>query len=73
LPGNKKFTIVAHNNSDENIYVQKIRLNGQDQMRSYITYREIMQGGTLEFFMGNQPNYEFGKAPENRPLEVLVR
>jgi len=69
LPGNKKFTIVAHNNSKENIYVQKLRLNGKDLMRSYITYQEIMQGGKLEFFMGSEPNYEFGKAPGNRPLE----
>jgi predicted alpha-1,2-mannosidase len=72
LPDNKKFSIVAHNNSNENIYVQKLRLNGSDIMRSYITYREIMQGGVLEFFMGKEPNYEFGKTPENRPLEVLA-
>jgi predicted alpha-1,2-mannosidase len=73
LPDNKKFTIIAHHNSSENIYVQKIRLNGKDLMRSYITYPEIMQGGKLEFFMGNEPNYEFGRAIENRPPEVLVR
>jgi predicted alpha-1,2-mannosidase len=73
LPGNKKFSVVAHNNSKENIYVQKIRLNGKDLMRSYITYREIMQGGKLEYFMGNEPDYNFGKSPENRPLEVLAQ
>jgi predicted alpha-1,2-mannosidase len=72
LPGNKKFSIIAHNNSSENIYVQKIRLNGKDVLRSYITYQEIMQGGSLEYFMVNEPGFEFGKAPENRPLEVLV-
>lgn len=73
LPDNKKFTIVAHNNNSENIYVQKIRLNGKDQMRSYITYPEIMQGGKLEFFMSSEPDYEFGRDHENRPPEVLVR
>jgi predicted alpha-1,2-mannosidase len=72
LPGNKKFSIVAHNNSSENIYVQKIRLNGKELLRSYLTYQEIMQGGSLEYFMVNEPSFEFGKAPENRPLEVLV-
>jgi putative alpha-1,2-mannosidase len=53
--------------------VQKIRLNGKDQMRSYITYPEIMQGGKLEFFMSSEPDYEFGRDHENRPPEVLVR
>jgi predicted alpha-1,2-mannosidase len=72
LPGNKKFSIVAHNNSSENIYVQKIRLNGKELLRSYITYKEIMQGGKLEYFMGKEPGFEFGKAPKNRPLEVLI-
>ncbi|TVQ06916.1 MAG: glycoside hydrolase family 92 protein, partial [Bacteroidetes bacterium] len=73
LPDDKKFSIVAHNNSKENIYVQKLRLNGKDLMRSWITYPEIMQGGKLEFFMGSEPNYEFGRTRENRPPEVLVQ
>ncbi len=67
----KTFTVVANNNSDKNIYIQSVKLNGADYNKSYIKYADIMKGGTLEFTMGDQPNKEFGKAPENRPKSAL--
>lgn len=48
----KKFTIVAHNNSEANIYIKKVRLNGKTYKKNYIDYADIVEGGTLEFFMG---------------------
>lgn len=71
LPEGKTFTMVAHNNSPENIYIQSARLNGNPLERTYITYDEIMTGGKLEFEMGPNPNKEFGAAPEARPIERL--
>ena len=67
LPGGKKFTVIARDLSDENFYIQSVRLNGADYEKSYITYEDIMAGATLEFTMGSEPNKEFGAAPENRP------
>lgn len=46
------FSIVAHNNSAENIYVKKVKLNGKAYKKTYIDYADILKGGTLEFFMG---------------------
>jgi predicted alpha-1,2-mannosidase len=71
LPGDKTFTMIAHNNSKENIYIQSATLNGDDLERSYITYKEIMNGGVLELTMGDTPNKQFGTVPENRPIEEL--
>jgi len=71
VEGDKTFTVIAENNSDENIYIQSAELNGQDISRSYITYNEIMQGGTLKLVMGDTPNKEFGAAREHRPIEEL--
>lgn len=51
----KTFTVVAKNNTPENIYVQSASLNGVVLDRTYVTYEEIMAGGTLEFVMGSQP------------------
>lgn len=51
LPGNKEFIIRAENNSPENIYVNKIILNGEGIERNYIRHDEIMQGGSLVFEM----------------------
>ncbi len=51
----KTFTIIAHNNSKENIYIQSIKLNGTKLDRYWITHSEIVNGGMLEFEMGNSP------------------
>lgn len=47
----KTFTIIAHNNSTKNVYVQQIKLNGRPYKKLYIDYKDIVSGGTLEFFM----------------------
>lgn len=71
LPGNKKFTLKALNNSSKNIYIQSAKLNGKPYTRSYITYKEIMQGGNLELVMGPQPNKQFGASPQDRPASKI--
>lgn len=57
--GGKKFNIIAHNNSDRNIYIQKVLLNGRPYPKSYIDFPEIVNGGTLEFYMGPEPSSTF--------------
>lgn len=47
----KTFTIIAHNNSAKNVYVHQIKLNGRPYKKLYIDYKDIVSGGTLEFFM----------------------
>ncbi len=59
----KTFEIVAENNSLQNKYVQSVSLNGKELTRSYITHKELMSGGKLEFKMGNQPNKKLRMAP----------
>ncbi len=49
-PG-KKFTIIAHNNSKENIYIKSIKLNGKPLDRFWISHEEIVNGGKLELEM----------------------
>jgi len=57
----EKFTIVAHNNSSSNLYIQKARLNGKEYDKCYLDFFDIAGGGTLELFMGDTPNKEWGK------------
>ena len=71
LPGNKEFTVQSFNSSDQNMYIQSVKLNGAIYTRSYITYKEIMNGGTLEFALGPEPNYQFGAAPDDRPKSEI--
>ena len=62
----KTFRVVAHNNSSENKYIQSAKLNGKPYTRSYIDFKDIVRGGTLEFVMGNKPS-PFGVKPSDRP------
>ena len=71
LPENKKFTIIAKENSDQNIYIQSVELNGKDYKYSYITHKDIVQGGELIFNMGPKPNKNFGKEKEFRPQSIV--
>jgi predicted alpha-1,2-mannosidase len=55
LENGKTFSITADNQSDKNVYVRKVVLNGQTLNRRYITHAEIMNGGTLVFYMSAKP------------------
>jgi len=67
LPAGKKFTIDVHKTGSTNIYIQSVKLNGQAYSHSFITYKNIMSGGTLEFVMGDKPNKAFGVNEQDRP------
>ena len=71
VPGQNKFKITAKNNSDENIYIQSVSLNGKDYKYSYITHKQILEGGELEFVMGPNPNKNFGKEKKYRPKSII--
>ncbi len=66
------FTIVAENNSEENMYIQSAKLNGRPLSRSWITHEEIVSGGDLHFRMGKRPNKDWGAAPGDRPPSGLL-
>lgn len=70
LPEGKTFEVIAENNNKENVYIQSAELNGVPYEKAYILYTDVMKGGKLKFVMGNQPNKQFGTAPENRPQTI---
>lgn len=50
------FTVRTVDNSEENIYIQSVTLNGRPYTNPYIDFKDIKAGGTLEFRMGPEPN-----------------
>lgn len=66
------FTIVAENNSAENVYIQNARLNGRELTRSWLSHAEIVAGGDLVFRMGAKPNKEWASAKSDRPPSGLL-
>jgi len=63
----KKFIIKAVNNSSENKYIQSAMLNGKSITRTWITQKEITDGGDLTFEMGPVPNKRWGTGKKDAP------
>lgn len=66
--GGKRFTVIAENNSEENIYIQSAELDGRPYPYSYIRHADLLRGGTLRLKMGPKPS-DFGSCPQHRPIE----
>ena len=56
----KSFTIRTYNNSKENMYIQKAALNGKDHKQFWFPHEEFAKGGTLEIYLGPEPNKSWG-------------
>ena len=67
LGNGKNFTIIAHQVSGRNKYIQSAKLNGKLLNKSWFEHREIANGGTLELEMSDKPNLQWGSAPEDAP------
>lgn len=68
LPNGKTFEIDAPGVSRKRFYVEKAELNGQQLAGPEITHNAITAGGTLKFFMSEQPDKKI-KAEEQHPFE----
>jgi predicted alpha-1,2-mannosidase len=51
LENGHSFIITAKNQNPQNVYVQKVVLNGKALSRNYITHEEVMGGGEIVFYM----------------------
>ena len=56
LENGKTLTIEAKDQSEKNVYVKKVTIDGRTVKRSYLTYAEITGGGKIVFFMDDKPS-----------------
>ena len=70
LANGKSFTVIANGNSSTNVYIKSAKLNGKPYTKAFITYDEIMRGGSLVLEMSNKPNKNFGKNQKDRPASA---
>ncbi len=61
LPNGKAFTVIAKNNSADNLYIQSAKLNGKTLDEPFFTHTDILNGATLEFEMGATANTQLFK------------
>lgn len=55
LSNGKALKITAENQSDKNVYVSSVTLNGEALDGCYVTHSQLMNGGKLVFTMTNTP------------------
>ncbi|MBI5727393.1 MAG: glycoside hydrolase family 92 protein [Ignavibacteriales bacterium] len=60
LSTGKNFTVIARNQSENNVFVQAVKLNGKVWNSVFLPYSEIQKGGSMEFIMGPEPNKNWG-------------
>ena len=56
----KEFVIKTYNNSENNMYIQKARLNSKLKEEFWFSHEDFGKGGILELWMGPTPNKKWG-------------
>ena len=56
----KEFIIKTYDNSAENCYIRKAKLNGEELDNFWLTHEQFAEGGVLEIWLGDTPNKEWG-------------
>ncbi len=57
LKNGKFLHIKTENQCKENVYVDKVTINGRELANNMISHKDIINGGTLIYFMSNIPKY----------------
>lgn len=55
LENGKTFSIETKNQSEKNVYVEKVELNGKILTAPFFSHSDILNGGTLTFYMSSKP------------------
>lgn len=71
LENGEDLVISAPNNSDENIYVQSVKFNGEDYDKTYFLHEDLAAGGTIEFEMGSTPS-DWGTDADAAPSSITA-
>ena len=66
LPRNKQMKIICHKDTPSSKYIRSAQLNGKEYSKNYITYSDLMDGGKLEFFLGETPA-DWGSSRDDQP------
>lgn len=72
LPDGKVFTVTSKNMDDAHgdSFIQNVLLNGKPLKRTYITQKEIMQGGTLTFVFSDKKDATWSRSRLQVPYSI---
>ncbi len=67
MENGKDVVINAPENSASNIYIQDMKVNGQEYTKNYFTHDALMNGATIDIQMGSKPNTSRGVSADDAP------
>jgi predicted alpha-1,2-mannosidase len=56
LENGKKFEVETVNQSDKNVFVSKVLLNGKQIDKPFLKHSDVLNGGKITFYMTDKPN-----------------
>lgn len=69
LENGKNLVINAPNNSTQNVYVQKLKVNGKAYDKTYLPHDLLANGAVLDFDMGSKPS-SWGSGKDAAPISI---
>jgi predicted alpha-1,2-mannosidase len=54
LPGNKPLIITCNKKTKDALYIEKVKLNGRLHSKNFVSYTDLIKGGTLEIYLTDQ-------------------
>ena len=73
LENGNKFVINAPKNDKDHVYIEAASLNGQNYTKNFITYDDILTGGTFDLKMSTSPNKERGTGERDKPFSLSAK
>ena len=70
LENGKKIVVSAPANSDQNRYVNTLKLNGKVHGKSWLSHQELLKGATIDVDMAAQPNTRRGTQSTDFPYSM---
>ncbi|RIJ46464.1 glycoside hydrolase family 92 protein [Maribellus luteus] len=70
LNNGNELIIKAKGASSGKNYIQSLKVNGVLAEKNFLNHFDIINGGILEFEMGDEPNKNWGVIPECRPFSM---
>ena len=67
LENGNEVSIHAPENSDKNIYMDAMKVNGREYTRNYLTHGDLMEGASIEIKMSAVPNMQRGTEKNDLP------
>ncbi|WP_085536133.1 GH92 family glycosyl hydrolase [Massilibacteroides vaginae] len=68
----KKFVINAPENNSKNVYMESVKLNGQNYTKNYLKHADLHNGGVLDVKMSDKPATNRGVNAEDFPYSFSV-